>query len=194
MKFGDIHEINSVLQQIQNEEKTKVVESCGCGCGTKEECTCGPECSSCDCHSESVKESDAKPIYDLVGSLGAGKIELADNPIFHDLVRFLDADTIEKFVADFREKLDNGESVKEVAQHGTTEYYRELDKGQLNHTKSMLMKTAGQLEVAINQRSKFSRELMTNGNRAGTGDLYNMLDKLNKLIEEWDEQTELYGM
>ena len=194
MKFGDIHEINSVLQQIQNEEKTKVVESCGCGCGTKEECTCGPECSSCDCHSESVKESDAKPIYDLVGSLGAGKIELADNPIFHDLVRFLDADTIEKFVADFREKLDNGESVKEVAQHGTTEYYRELDKGQLNHTKSMLMKTAGQLEVAINQRSKFSRELMTNGNRAGTGDLYNMLDKLNKLIEEWDNETELYGM
>ena len=66
---------------------------------------------------ESVKEathSDAKPIYDLVGSLGAGKIELADNPIFHNLVRFLDADTIEKFVADFRKKLDNGESIEEA--------------------------------------------------------------------------------
>ena len=65
---------------------------------------------------ESVKEathSDAKPIYDLVGSLGAGKIELAKNPIFHNLVRFLDADTIEKFVADFRKKLDNGESIEE---------------------------------------------------------------------------------
>jgi len=65
---------------------------------------------------ESVKEathSDAKPIYDLVGSLGAGKIELAQNPIFHNLVRFLDADTIEKFVADFRKKLDNGESMNE---------------------------------------------------------------------------------
>ena len=74
------------------------------------------------------------------------------------------------------------------------QYYRDLDKGQLNHTKSMLMKTAAQLEVAINQRSKFSRELMTNGNKAGTGDLYNMLDKLNKLIEEWDNETELYGM
>ena len=86
------------------------------------------------------------------------------------------------------------ETTNEVAEHGSTEYYREQDKGQLNHTRSMLMKTAGQLEVAINQRSKFSRELMTNGNRAGTGDLYNMLDKLNKLIEEWDEQTELYGM
>jgi hypothetical protein len=58
----------------------------------------------------------------------------------------------------------------------------------------MLMKTAAQLEVAINQRSKFSRELMGNGDKAGTGDLYNMLDKLNKLIEEWDNETELYGM
>jgi predicted transcriptional regulator len=74
------------------------------------------------------------------------------------------------------------------------QYYRDLDKGQLNHTKSMLMKTAAQLEVAINQRSKFSRELMGNGDKAGTGDLYNMLDKLNKLIEEWDNETELYGM
>jgi len=67
---------------------------------------------------ESVKEathSDAKPIYDLVGSLGAGKIELAKNPIFHNLVRFLDADTIEKFVADFRKKLDNGDSMNEEA-------------------------------------------------------------------------------
>ena len=74
------------------------------------------------------------------------------------------------------------------------QYYRDQDKGQLNHTKSMLMKTAAQLEVAINQRSKFSRELMGNGDKAGTGDLYNMLDKLNKLIEEWDNETELYGM
>jgi hypothetical protein len=56
------------------------------------------------------------------------------------------------------------------------------------------MKTAGQLEVAINQRSKFSRELMGNGDKAGTGDLYNMLDRLNKIIEEWDNETELYGM
>ena len=137
MKFGDIHEINSVLQQIQNEEKNKVVESCGCGCGTKEECTCGPECSNCECHNESVEE---------------------------------------------------------VAQHGTTEYYRELDKGQLNHTKSMLMKTAGQLNVAIEQRYKFSKELMGGtGDRAGTGDLQKMLDTLNNIIGEWDEETKLYG-
>jgi len=57
---------------------------------------------------ESVKEAthgEAKPIYDLVGSLGAGDIELAQNPIFQDLVRFLDADTINKFVTQFRRKM-----------------------------------------------------------------------------------------
>jgi|14_taG_2_1085336.scaffolds.fasta_scaffold00477_8 Asp-tRNA(Asn)/Glu-tRNA(Gln) amidotransferase C subunit len=79
---------------------------------------------------ESVKEathSDAKPIYDLVGSLGAGKIELAQNPIFHKLVRFLDADTIEKFVADFRKKLDNGESIEEANEGKQSEKVRNID-------------------------------------------------------------------
>lgn len=86
------------------------------------------------------------------------------------------------------------EDVKEVAKHGSTEYYRELDKGQLNHTKSMLMKTAGQLNVAIEQRYKFSKELMGDtGDRAGTGDLQKMLDSLNNIIAGWDEETKLYG-
>jgi hypothetical protein len=79
-------------------------------------------------------------------------------------------------------------------EHGSTEYYRNLDKGQLNHTKSMLMKTAGQLNIAIEQRYKFSKELMGNtGDRAGTGDLQKMLDSLNNIIAEWDEETKLYG-
>jgi len=63
-------------------------------------------------HAEGT-HSDAKPIYDLVGSLGAGKIELADNPIFHNLVRFLDADTIEKFVAYMRKEMGNEKSLNE---------------------------------------------------------------------------------
>ena len=85
------------------------------------------------------------------------------------------------------------ETTNEVADHGSTEYYRELDKGQLNHTRSMLMKSAGQLKVAIDQRHKFSKELMGTGDRAGTGELYKMLDTLNELIEKWDDKTELYG-
>ena len=86
------------------------------------------------------------------------------------------------------------ETTNEVADHGSTEYYRDLDKGQLNHTKSMLMKSAGQLKVAIEQRHKFGKELMGTGDTAGTGDLYKMLDTLNELIEKWDEHTKLYGM
>ena len=85
------------------------------------------------------------------------------------------------------------ETTNEVADHGSTEYYRELDKGQLNHTRSMLMKSASQLKVAIEQRHKFSKELMGTGDRAGTGELYKMLDTLNELIEKWDDKTELYG-
>lgn len=85
------------------------------------------------------------------------------------------------------------ETTNEVADHGSTEYYRELDKGQLNHTRSMLMKSASQLKVAIDQRHKFSKELMGTGDRAGTGELYKMLDTLNELIEKWDDKTELYG-
>ena len=57
----------------------------------------------------------------------------------------------------------------------------------------MLMKSAGQLKVAIDQRHKFSKELMGSGDRAGTGELYKMLDTLNELIEKWDDKTELYG-
>ena len=95
------------------------------------------------------------------------------------------------------EKLNTGrhrkETTNEVADHGSTEYYRELDKGQLNHTRSMLMKSASQLKVAIDQRHKFSKELMGTGDRAGTGELYKMLDTLNELIEKWDDKTELYG-
>jgi len=51
--------------------------------------------------------SKDKAIYDLVGDLGAGDKPLADvDGIFHDLVRYLDGDTIKNFVADFRRNND----------------------------------------------------------------------------------------
>lgn len=225
MKFGDIHEINSVLQQIQNEEKNKVVESCGCGCGTKEKCTCGPECSSCDCHSVNEDFQDDRKYQSLeelysklvdiekhIKRLGVmdsaeeweGKPVTGTGDIHDQLI------TMSKSVQGLQGAVAralkvvpgeqnpdvqkfNKKAVGEVAKHGTTEYYRELDKGQLNHTKSMLMKSAGQLNVAIEQRYKFSKELMGNGDRAGTGDLQKMLDTLNHMISKWDEETKLYG-
>tara|TARA_B100000768_G_scaffold104640_1_gene97197 strand:+ start:503 stop:820 length:318 start_codon:yes stop_codon:yes gene_type:complete len=96
-------------------------------------------------------------------------------------------------IREFADKLAQINPEVQEAEHDR-EYYRKQDLGQLNHAKSMLMKTAEQLEVAIDLRSKFSGELMGMGNKAGTGDLYNLLDKLNELIEDWDNQTELYGM
>jgi len=56
---------------------------------------------------EEATHDEAKPIYDLVGDLGAGDKPLADvDGIFHDLVRYLDGDTIKNFVADFRRNND----------------------------------------------------------------------------------------
>ena len=74
------------------------------------------------------------------------------------------------------------------------QYYRDLDKGQLNHTRLMLDKSKGQLRVAIAQREKFGKELMGNGDRAGTGNLYEILEKLEKIVDSWDEETELYAV
>ena len=58
----------------------------------------------------------------------------------------------------------------------------------------MLEKSREQLKVAIAQREKFGKELMGTGDRAGTGDLYEMLYELNHMIENWDEATKIYGM
>ena len=74
------------------------------------------------------------------------------------------------------------------------QYYRDLDKGQLNHTRLMLDKSKGQLRVAIAQREKFGKELMGNGDRAGTGNLYVILTTLANVIDSWDEETELYAV
>ena len=74
------------------------------------------------------------------------------------------------------------------------QYYRDLDKGQLNHTKLMLEKSRGQLKVAIAQRENFGKELMGNGDRAGTGNLYEILEKLEKITDSWEKETELYAV
>ena len=73
-------------------------------------------------------------------------------------------------IREFADKLAQINPEVQEAEHDR-EYYRKQDLGQLNHAKSMLMKTAEQLEVAIDLRSKFSGELMGMGNKAGTGDL-----------------------
>jgi hypothetical protein len=48
--------------------------------------------------------------------------------------------------------------------------------------------------MAIEYRSQNSHLMMRGGDKAGTGDLYNMHDKLKDVLDNWDENTEYYGM
>ena len=36
--------------------------------------------------------------------------------------------------------------------------------------------------------------MLRGGDKAGTGDLYNMKDKLEQIHDSWEKQTEFYGM
>ena len=73
------------------------------------------------------------------------------------------------------------------------QYYRDLDQSQIEHAKLQLENAIGQLKIAVNQRSDWGKKLMDSGDRAGTGNLYNMLEKLENMRDSWDEETELYG-
>ena len=153
-----------------------------------------------------ASHSEAKAIYDLVGSLGAGEIELAQNPIFHDLIRYLDSDTINKFVADFRKKMDDKDFKGSVdfGQYETVneddeeekgpEHYRYVNDSQLSRVQDRLRLTISDLDHAIQYRAKNSHLFFNTGDKAGTGDLYGIKEKLEKIDDEWDDQTELYGM
>jgi hypothetical protein len=43
-------------------------------------------------------------------------------------------------------------------------------------------------------RKKKGHLFFNTGDKAGTGDLYGIKEKLEKIDDEWDDQTELYGM
>ena len=73
------------------------------------------------------------------------------------------------------------------------QYYRDLDQSQIENAKLQLENAIGQLKIAVNQRSDWGKKLMDNGDRAGTGNLYNMLEKLENMRDSWDEETKLYG-
>jgi hypothetical protein len=80
-------------------ENTEIQEaSCDCDCGKSPCETCGK-----DHHNESVTEAvgdPAAPLYDLIDEVGSHQL------VLDELVRFLDVDQIEEFVADFRRHHD----------------------------------------------------------------------------------------
>jgi hypothetical protein len=129
------------------------------------------------------KDNSSDMLNNIKGMLG-GYEQVVDN--MEDAFNKLRIGRHRKESSEFQKR------VKE-AEQGSTEYYRELDKNQLDHTHQLLMKAMNQLNVAIAQRSKFGKELMGSGDRAGTGHLYGILQRLEAISNEWDRETELYG-
>ena len=76
----------------------------------------------------------------------------------------------------------------------TSDDYRGADAANLQLTKSKLEKLILELEMNINFRAENSHKFFNSGDKAGTGDLYNMKDALEKIHAGWDESSEIYGM
>jgi hypothetical protein len=74
------------------------------------------------------------------------------------------------------------------------EHYRYVNDSQLSRVQDRLRLTISELDHAIQYRAKNSHLFFNTGDKAGTGDLYGIKEKLEKIDDEWDDQTELYGM
>jgi hypothetical protein len=74
------------------------------------------------------------------------------------------------------------------------EHYRWKNDSQLSQAERLLAVCIEKLDDAITYRAENSHLFFNNGDKAGTGDLYGMKDKLEKLLDNWDEHTEYYGM
>jgi hypothetical protein len=159
---------------------------------------------------------ERKPLYDLVGDLGAGDRPLAEvDGIFHDLIRFLDGDTIKNFVADFRrnndlnhpgEDGDYGEddanfeaieetAVEEAGEEKGPDHYKWKNDSQLAVALGRIESAMEALDYAIQYRSENSDKFLRGfEERAGVGDLMRIKEKLVDIHSNWEKETEYYGM
>ena len=86
------------------------------------------------------------------------------------------------------------ENIDEAGTLETSEDYREADAANMQHAKVKLENLIRELEVDITFRWQNSEKFFNNGDKAGTGSLSNIQDKLEKLRDSWDDETSLYGM
>jgi len=85
-------------------------------------------------------------------------------------------------------------AVNEDDEEKGPEHYRYVNDSQLSRVQDRLRLTISDLDHAIQYRAKNSHLFFNTGDKAGTGDLYGIKEKLEKIDDEWDDQTELYGM
>jgi hypothetical protein len=86
------------------------------------------------------------------------------------------------------------ENIDEAGTLETSEDYRSADAANMQHAKVKLENLIKELEVDITFRWQNSEKFFNNGDKAGTGSLSNIQDKLEKLRDSWDDETSLYGM
>ena len=86
------------------------------------------------------------------------------------------------------------ENVDEGGALNTPEEWRSADAANMQHAKVKLEKLIRELDVDILWRGENSREFFNNGDRAGTGQLGSIVDKLRDINKDWDSTTSLYGM
>jgi hypothetical protein len=82
------------------------------------------------------------------------------------------------------------EQVAEDEEEKGPDHYRWKNDSQLSIAKDRLEASMKQLEHAIQYRAENSHLMMRGGDKAGTGDLYNMHDKLKDVLDNWDKNTE----
>ena len=85
------------------------------------------------------------------------------------------------------------DSVTEDDELGT-EHFQAQDAANMQNAKEKLEKLIRELDVDILWRGHNSAKFFNNGDRAGTGQLEGIVDKLRDINKDWDTTTSLYGM
>ena len=86
------------------------------------------------------------------------------------------------------------ENIDEAGGFDTPEEWQQADAANMRHAKEKLEKLIRELDVFILWRGHNSGRFFNSGDRAGTGHLQGIVDKLQDINKNWDKETELYGM
>lgn len=103
-------------RQVETEEVTLeaagVCEDCGCEIANPTEgCECTTHAHHIGSDVEEAVGDSAEGIFNLCDELGC-----EDHPVFNELVRYLDGDTLQDFVSDFRRHNDMNGDMEEAAE------------------------------------------------------------------------------
>lgn len=115
-------------------------------------------------------------------------------PNFKETLEAIDLDLSQTGETTTSDASPETEQVAEDEEEKGPDHYRWKNDSQLSIAKDKLEQTMEELVSAINYREDNKRNLMGNGDKAGSGDLYKMLDTLRELHDNWDENTKYYGM